>query len=130
MGAREINHPLSNRLIDRGEGSVSVFSESPQIRTTNYYCLQHLGRQPLGAMIMRRSTLIAAAGVILISGTAANAQYRNYYPGQYNQPSYGYNGPYARQVIQDPAAAPRPDFPGARQADTTRRSHKKHSSNK
>ena len=69
---------------------------------------------------MRWSTWIAAAGAVVISGTVATAQYRQdyYYPG-YN------TRPYARPTVPDVAAAPRPDFPGAKQSETsTRRSHK------
>jgi hypothetical protein len=77
-------------------------------------------------MIMRWSAWIAAAGAVFISGTAANAQYRqDYYPGQYNQPYY--NQPYARQGGPDIAASPRPDFPGPYQGETPARRHHKRS---
>ena len=82
---------------------------------------------------MRWSVWIAAAGAVLISATAATAQYRSdYYPG-YNSGYYQgqYNQPYGWQGAPDVAAHPRADFPGPYQSEVMpRRSHKRSSANK
>jgi hypothetical protein len=71
-------------------------------------------------MMMRWSALIGVAGAVMMSATVASAQYRQDYPGQVN-PSYA--GPHRGLTIE---GAPRPDFPGAKQSETSARHSHKH----
>jgi hypothetical protein len=58
-------------------------------------------------------TLIAVTAAVLMSATLASAQY-GYGPGGPGQPIYRQPGP-------DLGASPRPDFPGAKQAQPSNR---------
>jgi hypothetical protein len=72
--------------------------------------------------MLRWSALVGAAAVLMTSSTVAFAQYNsqyNYYPGQIDRP-----GPNRGLTIY---GAPRPDFPGARQSETSPRHSHKHS---
>jgi hypothetical protein len=72
-------------------------------------------------MMLRWPALIGAAAAVMISATVASAQYRqDYYPGQISP-----SGPNRGLTIE---GTPRPDFPGAKQSETSPQHSHKHSS--